>query len=53
MAFTVERLSERLGQNLKGDGEHAVQSLLAGISQAMALEERGLPVDASLLEELS
>ncbi len=52
-AITVERLSGRLGENLKGDGEHAVQQLLAAISHAMALEETGMEVDASLLRELA
>lgn len=46
-AITVERLSGRLGQNLKSDGQHAVQQLMAVISQAMALEEKGMAVDAS------
>lgn len=48
-AITVERLSGRIGENLKGDGHHVVQDLLAAISQAMALEEMGQAVDASLL----
>lgn len=52
-AITVERLSGRLGANLKGDGQHAVQQLLAVISQAMALEETGMEVDASLLTEMA
>jgi ppGpp synthetase/RelA/SpoT-type nucleotidyltranferase len=52
-AITVERLSGRIGQNLKGDGQHAVQELLAAISQAMALEEVGMMVDASLLEKMN
>jgi putative GTP pyrophosphokinase len=51
-AITVERLSGRLGENLKGDGQHAVQQLLASISHAMALEEEGMTVDASLLTEM-
>lgn len=51
-AITVERLSGRIGANLKGDGRHAVQQLLAAISQAMALEETGMDVDASLLSEM-
>lgn len=51
-AITVERLSGRIGENLKGDGRHAVQRLLAAISQAMALEEVGMTVDASLLTEM-
>jgi putative GTP pyrophosphokinase len=51
-AITVERLSGRIGENLKGDGRHAVQDLLAAISQAMALEEVGMTVDAPLLTEM-
>lgn len=51
-AITVERLSGRIGENLKGDGHHAVQDLLAAISQAMALEEMDMTVDASLLTEM-
>jgi ppGpp synthetase/RelA/SpoT-type nucleotidyltranferase len=52
-AITVERLSGRLGENLKGDGAHAVQQLLAVISEAMALEETDMPVDGSLLETMA
>lgn len=51
-AITVERLAWRLGENLKGDGDHVVQQLLRVISEAMAVEERGDVVDASLLAEL-
>lgn len=51
-AITVERLSGRLGDNLKGDGTHPVQQLLAAISEAMALEELGDTVDTELLDEL-
>ncbi len=51
-AITVERLSGRIGSNLKGDGEHTVQRLLAVIAQAMAHEEMGMTVDASLLSEM-
>lgn len=51
-AITVERLSGRIGQNLRGDGEPAIQALLEAISRAMALEETGMTVDGSLLEEL-
>jgi putative GTP pyrophosphokinase len=51
-AITVERLSSRLGTNLKGDGEHAVQALMSAISMAMALEETGDIVDSSLLSHL-
>lgn len=52
-AITVERLSGRLGRNLKRDGQHAVQRLLAAISEAMALEEAGSRVDASLQEAIT
>lgn len=51
-AITVERLSSRIGRNLKGDGRHAVQNLLRVISQAMAIEEQGGSVDDSLLQEM-
>lgn len=51
-AIAVERLSSRLGENLKGDGQHAVQELLAAISGAMALEEVGGIVDDSLSSEI-
>ncbi len=51
-AITVERLSGRLGEDLKGDGTHPVQQLLASISAAMALEEVGSTVDVALLDEL-
>lgn len=51
-AITVERLTWRLGENLKGDGDHVMQQLLRVISEAMALEEQGGVVDASLLAEL-
>lgn len=52
-AITVERLSGRIGENLKGDGKHAVQQLLAVISEAMALEETGMEVDEMLLTEMA
>ena len=51
-AITVERLSGRIGHNLKRDGHHAVQTLLEAISRAMALEETGMAVDDALLEEM-
>jgi putative GTP pyrophosphokinase len=51
-AITVERISGRLGDNLKGDGDHPVQKLLAAISHAMALEEEGRTVDTQLLDEM-
>jgi putative GTP pyrophosphokinase len=52
-AITVERVSWRLGENLKSDGEHVVQQLLRVISSAMAIEEQGGVVDAALLEEMA
>lgn len=52
-AITVERVTGRLGVNLKGDGDHAVQDLMRVISQAMAIEEQGGVVDASLLAEMA
>jgi putative GTP pyrophosphokinase len=52
-AIAVERLSSRVGTNLKGDGQHAVQQLMAVISEAMALEERGEVVDAVLVQQIS
>ncbi len=51
-AITVERLSGRLGQNLKKDGEHAIQALMSAISRAMAIEEQGGTVDVALLDEI-
>lgn len=50
-AVTVERISGNSGENYKQDGDHPVQEFLAVASQAMALEEEGRTVDASLLEE--
>jgi len=47
-AITVERLSSRIGSNLKGDGDHIVQELMAVISEAMALEESGTEVSEAL-----
>lgn len=52
-AITVERVSSRLGENLKGDGEHAVQTLMAAISQAMASEEMGHIVEPDPLSEIA
>jgi putative GTP pyrophosphokinase len=52
-AITVERLSGRIGQNLKQDGQHAVQELMRVISEAMAIEEQGGSVDDSLLRDLA
>ncbi|HTZ42408.1 MAG TPA: hypothetical protein VMB79_00965 [Jatrophihabitans sp.] len=51
-AITVERLSSRVGTNLKGDGDHAVQALMSAISHAMAIEEGGGIVEPDLLSAL-
>lgn len=51
-AITVERLSARMGQNIKQDGDNAVQSLMAIISEAMAIEETGGEVPPALLSEM-
>lgn len=51
-AIAVERQSSRTGQNLKGDGEHAMQQLMAAISEAMALEEQGAVVGPALQSDL-
>jgi ppGpp synthetase/RelA/SpoT-type nucleotidyltranferase len=52
-AVTVEALSGLIGQDVKsGLGPGEVQELMRAISQAMALEERGLPVDDELLREM-
>jgi ppGpp synthetase/RelA/SpoT-type nucleotidyltranferase len=51
-AIAVERLSGRLGQEFKSDrGPREVLDLLAAISKAMAIEERGALVPADLVEE--
>lgn len=52
-AIAVERQSQLVGENLKQDGDHAVQKLMAVISEAMALEEAGMPVPRSLLSQLT
>lgn len=44
-AITVERVSGRVGQNLKRDGVSAIQDLMRAISEAMAIEEVGDIVD--------
>lgn len=51
-AITVERVGWLVRQNLKGDGEHPVQKLLACISEAMAIEEVGGTVSTQLLAEM-
>ena len=52
-AITVERQSTRLGTNLKGDGHHEMQELMAAISEALAIEERGEIVPGNLQNEIN
>jgi ppGpp synthetase/RelA/SpoT-type nucleotidyltranferase len=53
-AIAVEQLSGRLKNDLKGSqGPAEVLNLLAVISEAMAIEERGGVVPANLLEEMT
>jgi putative GTP pyrophosphokinase len=52
-AYTVERLSGRLGVDLKsGKGPQAVLTWLKAVSEAMALEEIGKPPDTEAMERL-
>ncbi|WP_028657260.1 RelA/SpoT domain-containing protein [Nocardioides sp. J54] len=51
-AITVERLASRVGTHLKSDGTHAIQLLMAAISEAMALEEQGKIVPEDLQSEI-
>lgn len=52
-AYTVERLSGRLGFDLKGGkGPASVLRWLKAVSKAMALEEAGQPVDSKGMERL-
>jgi len=52
-AITVERLSERLGSDLKsGSGPGPALDLLETISRAMALEEQGAVVGADIVETI-
>lgn len=51
-AIAVERLSGRLGENLKQDGVHAIQNLMKAISSAMAIEEVGGIVGDDLVAEI-
>jgi hypothetical protein len=52
-AITVERLSWRARRNLKTDGDHPIQQLMAVISQAMAIEEEGGTVSDEILLTLA
>jgi putative GTP pyrophosphokinase len=52
-AYTVERLSGRLGVDLKGGhGPAPVLRWLKAVSEAMALEEAGQPPDTEAMERL-
>lgn len=53
-AITVERLSGRLQQDLKsGRGPRPVLDLFESVSEAMALEEAGRPVEEELVARIS
>ncbi|MGH8973862.1 MAG: RelA/SpoT domain-containing protein [Acidimicrobiia bacterium] len=53
-AITVERLSGRLQEDLKGGlGPEPLLHLLEAISEAMALEEGGQTVDTELLDRMN
>lgn len=51
-ALTVEHQTSRLGINLKQDGSHDVQLLMAAISTAVAHEEVGEVVPEAVLAEI-
>ncbi len=51
-ALTVEAQTARTGINLKQDGTHELQMLMAAISQAVALEEVGEAVPLQLTKEI-
>lgn len=52
-AITVEKLSWRTRMNLKSDGDHIVQQMMAVISRAMAIEESGGVVPPDVLQSLT
>lgn len=53
-AYTVERLSGRLGHDLKaGRGPEPVLGWLKVVSEAMGLEDSGLPVDTEVMDRLA
>lgn len=52
-AIAVERLSWRTRMNLKTDGDHVIQQMMAVISAAMAIEEGGGVVPTEVLRSLS
>jgi ppGpp synthetase/RelA/SpoT-type nucleotidyltranferase len=51
-ALAVEQQSSRTGSNLKQDGSHPLQLLMAEISKAVACEEIGEPVPREVLDEI-
>jgi putative GTP pyrophosphokinase len=51
-AVTVERLTDRYGEDYKGTWNSTVSPLLALVSEAMALEESGAPVPSSLVQRI-
>lgn len=51
-ALAVEHQTARTGINLKQDGTHPIQLLMAEISRAVAFEEHGQTVPPVVLEEI-
>lgn len=51
-AVTVERLTDRYGEDYKSTWNSTVSPLLALVSEAMALEESGAPVPSSLVQRI-
>ncbi len=53
-AYTVESVTSRFGFDIKsGGGPDPVRQWFAAISEAMALEERGQPIDTEMLQRVS
>lgn len=53
-AYTVEGMNSRFGLDVKsGKGPAAVSEWFQAVSQAMAMEESGMPVSAELLERVA
>jgi putative GTP pyrophosphokinase len=53
-AYTVERVSGKLNQDIKGGrGPIEVVDWFRAVSEAMALDESGMPVPATLLDEIA
>lgn len=51
-AIIVEKMSNLVGVNLKGDGSHQLQQVMSLVSERIALVESGTDVDTERLNEL-